>query len=209
MYSGATSARYSGAVKDAMPMAMPSTTREAISVSGDHAMPDSSEPMTNSTAPSTSERLRPRWPDSQLAARAPAAAPNIMELTIHSMVWSLTLYSAWMNWVAPEITPTSRPNMRPANAASTQTKTTVALDCVEDDAMAWAFMGKAPPLAMVWPLWAWVGRDPYAAAMTCGGGPGKRGSGNPPKSECTANKAPAYGWLASAASSRPSRALVM
>src|SRR6185437_12515443 len=119
----ATSARYSGAVKVARPIARPRITRAAISVSGDHAAPLSSEPSTNSTPPRISERLRPRVAAIQ---PAPTAAPSIIELTIHSIMWSEIRNSRWMNWVAPEITPMSRPNINPASAASTQVKMTVA-----------------------------------------------------------------------------------
>src|SRR6516162_1827796 len=129
MYSGATSARYSGAVKEAMPIASPSTTLPAIKDSGDQAKPQRSEPATNSTAPSISERLRPRCPDSHPAPTAPSAAPSIMALTIHSMTWSEISKAFWMNCVAPEITPMSSPNMSPARAASTQTKIAVPRAC--------------------------------------------------------------------------------
>ncbi len=46
--SGAISARYSGAVKLAMPMATPRTSRPTISTSGAQAAPHSTEPPTNS-----------------------------------------------------------------------------------------------------------------------------------------------------------------
>ena len=86
MYSGATSARYSGAVKEAMPIASPSTMRAMTRVPGDQAKPHSSEPATNSTAPSISERLRPSAAAIQPLPAAPIAAPSIMPLTIHPMM---------------------------------------------------------------------------------------------------------------------------
>ncbi len=49
---------------------------------------------------------------------APTAAPNIMLLTISSCIVSLTLNCFAMKPSAPEMTPISRPNIRPARAAT-------------------------------------------------------------------------------------------
>ncbi len=70
-----------------------------------------------STPARINERLRPSVADIQPAASAPMAAPAIIELTIHSIMRSSILKSDWMNCVAPEITPMSRPNISPASAA--------------------------------------------------------------------------------------------
>ena len=69
-----------------MPIASPSTTRATIRLCGDQAAPLSIDPTTNRMAARTSERLRPSVADIQPAPAAPMAAPNIIELTIHSMV---------------------------------------------------------------------------------------------------------------------------
>ncbi len=115
-----------------MPMESPSTSRAPIKVAGDHAQPESTEPTMNNAAPSNNERLRPKADDSQPAPSAPTAAPSIIALTMCSMALSVTWKSAWMNCTAPLMTPMSRPNISPANAASTQMMTVAVLACATD-----------------------------------------------------------------------------
>ncbi|MNV41792.1 hypothetical protein D3C71_1334410 [compost metagenome] len=121
MRSGAISDRYSGAVNEAMPTANPRIKREITSTSRFWATAQPIEPTTNKTAPNNKLFLRPKWEDIGPLLRAPSAAPNIMMLTTISCCWLERLNSFARNGNAPAITPISRPNSKPANAARKQT----------------------------------------------------------------------------------------
>ncbi len=105
-------------------MASPISTRPTISTGTDHARAHSKEPAIKTPPPKTKDHLRPVCRVIHPAPTAPTAAPAIMALTIHSCARVDALKSRARKSSAPEITPISNPDMRPAVAARTPTTTT-------------------------------------------------------------------------------------
>ncbi len=101
---GATSAMYVGAITEAMPIAMPPSTRHTPSTS---MLGGNIEPMpliANSAAASSIVRTRPRWSASQPAITAPAAEPSSAIATTNAVSPLPTPKCFWMPVTAPLMT---------------------------------------------------------------------------------------------------------
>ena len=93
-----------------------------MSISTLVAIPEPRQPTINNAAPIIKDFLRPIPEDNLEAIIAPIAAPTIIELTTHSCRRLVSSHSLAINGKAPEITPWSRPNNKPAIPATTNTK---------------------------------------------------------------------------------------
>ena len=87
---GATSDRYRGAVKDAIPTDRPTIIRETISMAPLVEIAQNSEPSTKQIPLSSSETLRPRRRVRIPDTIAPAVAPPIIEPTTQDITVSST-----------------------------------------------------------------------------------------------------------------------
>jgi hypothetical protein len=104
---GAISEMYIGVVRDAAPIAIPTTTRPAINVPTDGANAVPTAPTEKPTPAATITQRRPKRSASHPPIPAPSSAPTKTTLTTSSGMVEDRAKSFLMKRIAPEITPVS------------------------------------------------------------------------------------------------------